>query len=216
MHGTQQVSERRGLGDGVFGQIGAGQKHLVEHRRQIELQPLGVVSSGEPKPHRREEQSAQRLREEKLLGEVAPHFKRLQDGTEHGRVVLPQLGRLDRFAQRRELFRKNPGAGVQKRSALRPAGPIGDVVRQEEVGSAIQAGQGDWNVVSSGHQRQAKVARLPEGISEEGAQLGGVDELLLRRGLEAARMSEASGRKRRVRKLEDEPGRRQGLLQKSE
>ena len=87
MGGAEQVRKRSGLRKGVLTEITAGGQHLVHGGRELVLHPLRLVRSRDAQTDGREEQPAQRQREQELLRMGALDAESAQHGPRDWRVV---------------------------------------------------------------------------------------------------------------------------------
>ena len=101
--------------------------------------------------------------------------------------------------------RPHPRAGRGKRAPLSAAGPIGDRVRQEQVGDLVELPEPRAIAMRGIEQRQHAAPALFERVEHELPQRAKVRHLpTLPRRLEPPRMRERTGRKRGVGELPDQ------------
>ncbi len=171
------------------------------------LHPLRLVRPRDAQADGREEQAAQRDREQELLRMRPLDAESAQHGARDRRVVEEQSRAARAVAHARDLGRKDARAGVQERATLRAARAVRDTADQEGVRASVEAGQGGGIRVHRRRERQGAVSCLPERVAHEPPQVGGRPDLsLLRGGLQPARMREAAGGQRRIRELKQQPG----------
>ena len=141
--------------------------------------------------------AARSERKEELLHLVERNLEGTQRRTEDGREVLAETRLASAFAQDRDPGGKDPRARVEKSAPLQPARAVRDLAGKERVRPRIEKPERSRIVVRRGGERQGRMARKPERVVDESAQICRILDLsLLERRLEPRRMDECARRKR--------------------
>ena len=118
-----------------------------------------------------------------------------QRRTEDGRKMAAEMRLAGPLPQSADLDRKDPRARVQERPALQPARAIRHLAGKEPLRASVEPAERVRVLVRRRGERKGRMAREPERVVDESAQIGGTLHLsLLERRLQPGGMDESAGR----------------------
>ncbi len=199
-----EIEERRGLGEILYRRgIGARGNFTAQETEPV-LDGLCFEWANDSKAHRGCDPAAQlpEARESERFGSA--DGKLAEDESGQRSQMTMEAGGLAGVGEER--FAKDAFGGGLKRGALETAGAVGDVVVEKGVGQRIPFAQALRLVETGDDEGEEVPTELAEVVREEGFQFTAVTHFaVLTRGFESAGMREATGWKRRVDQLPDEP-----------